>query len=96
MTRYLRDQEWSDLVTERDGTPRVYRSVREARRQLLDAAQHFDRLSRVGYQLDLVTTAGEVIPVRQSVVDHVQEWSAWDQWDRSIGRRLERGETVAA
>jgi len=73
-----------------------YRSVRHARRCMLDVGRYMDRLSRsMYYSIEIVTSEGCVIPVRDSVVEWVQSESFYDQWYNSIGARLDRGEVVA-
>lgn len=92
------DQRW---VTDHDVRGRPlrltrYRSIRQARRNIRDAAQHMDRLSRATYSIDIMPIdGGGPIPVSQAVVDHVDGWNRYWSWYYSIGARLARGEAVA-
>lgn len=53
-----------------------------------------ERLDRAFYEIEIVTTAGRVIPVRESIVDRVVEFNLDDSYHNSIGARLGRGEAV--
>ncbi len=85
------------FVTERDRTPTRYRSLRHARRRILDAADCMDYLSRVlTYEIALVPLdGGPAKRVADGVVDAVEAWNRWQSYEHSIGARLRRGETVA-
>lgn len=81
-------------VTDRDGNPRIYRSIREARRRILDAGQHFDTLSSASHEVEIVPLVGEPKPV-DAASSYVWQELEWGRRDNCIGARLGRGEAVA-
>lgn len=81
-------------VTDREGRTIRYRSVRHARECILDAAWRMDPYSSCHYRIDIVTEAGEVLPVRDSAVDYAWRFNRNYTYDNCIAARLRRGETV--
>ncbi len=73
----------------------VYRSVRHARACLLvDAGACMDYLYSGSYGIHLETLDGRRLPVSDFAEAAVARWIRFDQWYRSIGQCLRRGETV--
>lgn len=96
--RPLRAEEFGDpeLVHFRHGTrePIRYRSIRQARERITDAAVCMDAYARGDYRIEIVTLDGEVIPVRMSSVYYVEGWNKDYTYHNCIAARLRRGETV--
>lgn len=78
-----------------DGTPRRYRSVREAKRRITDVYHSVDRLSRSIYDVRIVDAkTGEVIPISSAREDWAIREAFREQEHNSIGACLRRGEAV--
>jgi hypothetical protein len=79
----------------RQTTPRVYRSVRAAKRSITDIYFLVDRLSRAIYAVRIVDAkTGEEIKISEARVDFGIRHAFYEQEDNSIGSCLRRGEAV--
>jgi hypothetical protein len=80
----------------RQTTPRVYRSVRQAKRSISDVYFLVDRLSRATYDVRILDAkTGAEIPISEARVEFGISRAFIEQRYNSIGECLRRGEAVA-